>query len=59
MFRKNCVKPFRTLLPKVDEWEKDARSFWQDNGLSDAEEFMATHIDLLRKDIADQLAGNV
>ena len=59
MFRKNCVEPFRTLLPKADEWEKEARSFWQDNGLSDAEEFMATHIQLLREDIAGQLEPGI
>ena len=59
MFRKNCVEPFRTLLPKADEWEKEARRFWQDNGLSDAEEFMATHIQLLREDIAGQLEQGI
>jgi hypothetical protein len=58
MFRKNAEEPFRALLPKLDLWEQDARQFWQDNELSDEEEFMATHIVLIRTDTINSISTN-
>ena len=55
MFQHDCVEPLEKLLPKLDQWEKDARTFWKENELSEEEEFMATHINLIRRDVTDCL----
>ena len=55
MFQHDCVAPLEKLLPQLDQWEKDARSFWNENELSEEDEFMATHIALIRKDVIDCL----
>lgn len=55
MFRHDCVQPLEALLPKLDLWEQDARKFWKENELSEEEEFMATHIGLIRRDVQDCL----
>ena len=55
MFQHDCVDPFLNLLPKADQWELDARQFWKDNELSDEEEFMATHIGLIKREIRETL----
>lgn len=42
MFQEHGVKPFYKIKEKMLQWQKDVHVFWQENELSDEEEFIAT-----------------
>ncbi len=46
-----CTKPLAELLIKVENWEVEARQYWQDNELSDSAEFFASHSDIVKEEI--------
>lgn len=57
MYRENCVDSFVRLSAGLDEWETEARRFWNDNGLSGEDEYFAVRCETLKEQIKRHQQG--
>ncbi len=58
MFEKHAVEPFGRMGELVLQWEKEVRSFWHDNELSDEEEFISSRCNSIIE-ICEKLSGKI
>lgn len=59
MYRENCIDPFIQLNAELDEWETEARHFWNDNKLSNEDEYFAVRCETLREQIKQHQQGEI